>query len=293
MNKHDMITRVLLVDDYSVVRTTLSSLLAVSGFQVTTAASVYEALKLICSETYDVLLSDLHMPGAGDGLTVISAMRHANPKAVTLLLSAYPQLAAATQAILLQADEILTKPIDTTALIDLIRQRTAAGPGGNREILSVGEILSRQTETTMRLWFEYLEEEEKVCSIPMTYEQRSAHLPQLFRELVSRLQSTQLVGGQQKVSSAAVLYGKKRHQQGYSATMLVEDSRMLQASIFQTLQDNLANIDLSLMLTGIMVIADEIDWQLSQAMTSFMECSMGDAHLSMQEEANQRLRAAR
>jgi hypothetical protein len=75
--------------------------------------------------------------------------------------------------------------------------------------------------------------------------------------------------------------------------MLVEESRMLQASIFQTLQDNLANIDLSLMLTGIMVIADEIDWQLSQAMTSFMECSMGDAHLSMQEEANQRLRAAR
>jgi len=293
MNKHDMITRVLLVDDDSVVRTTLSSLLAVSGFQVTTAASVNEALKLICSETYDVLLSDLHMPGAGDGLTVISAMRHANPKAVTLLLSAYPQLAAATQAILLQADEILTKPIDMTALIDLIRQRTAAGPGGNREILSVGEILSRHSETTMRLWFEYLEQEQTVSSISMTYEQRCAHLPQFFHELVSRLQSTQLVGGQQKVSSAAVLYGKKRHQQGYSATMLVEDSRMLQASIFQTLQDNLANIDLSLMLTGIMVIADEIDWQLSQAMTSFMECSMGDAHLSEQKGANQQLQATR
>jgi CheY-like chemotaxis protein len=293
MDEHDMITRVLLVDDDSVVRTTLSSLLAVSGFDVTTAASVKEALKLICSETYDVLLSDLHMPGAGDGLTVISAMRHANPKAVTLLLSAFPQLAAATQALVLQADEILTKPIDTTALIDLIRQRTAAGPGGNREILSVGEILSRHSETTMRLWFEYLEEEKTVSPISLTYEQRSAHLPQLFRELVTRLQSTQLVGGQQKVSSAAVLYGKKRHQQGYSATMLVEESRMLQASIFQTLQDNLANIDLSLMLTGIMAIADEIDWQLSQAMTSFIECSMGDAHPSVQKEANQPLQATR
>jgi hypothetical protein len=38
---------------------------------------------------------------------VVSAMRHVNPSAVTLLLSAFPQIEAAAQAILLQADEIL------------------------------------------------------------------------------------------------------------------------------------------------------------------------------------------
>jgi CheY-like chemotaxis protein len=291
MDKHDMTTRVLLVDDDCVLRTILSSLLSVSGFQVTTAASVNEALKLICSETYDVLLSDLHMPGAGDGLTVISAMRHANPRAVTLLLSAYPQLAAATQAIVLQADEILTKPIDMTSLIDIIRQRTAAGPAGARETLSVSEILSRNTETIMRLWFEYLQGEEKVSSIPLSYEQSCAHLPQLFRELVCRLQSTQVIGSHKKLSTAAVLHGKKRYQQGYSAAMLVEESRMLQVSIFQMLQDNLTNIDLSRMLMGVMVIADEIDSQLSQAMTSFMECSMADALRSARQGLNQQLQA--
>ena len=57
------------------------------------------------------------MPGAGDGLTVVSAMRHANPKAVTLLLSAFPEMTAAAQAILRQADEILVKPIDLVSLI--------------------------------------------------------------------------------------------------------------------------------------------------------------------------------
>ncbi len=291
MNKHDNTTRVLLVDDDSVVRTTLSSLLAVSGFQVTTAASVNEALKLICSETYDVLLSDLHMPGAGDGLTVISAMRHANPKAVTLLLSAYPQLAAATQAIVLQADEILTKPIDMTSLVNVIRQRTAAGPAGRRETLSVGEILSRHTETIMRLWFEYLQEDGEVSSIPMTYDQRCAHLPQLFRELVSRLQSTQVLGSHRKLSAAAVLHGKKRYQQGYSAAMLVDEARMLRVSIFQTLQDHLANINLSLVLMSVMAIADEIDSQLSQAITSFMDCSTADAPRSTRKGVNQQLQA--
>jgi CheY-like chemotaxis protein len=47
------------------------------------------------AETFDVLLSDLQMPNAGDGLTVVSAMRHSNTKAVTLILSGYPEMRAA------------------------------------------------------------------------------------------------------------------------------------------------------------------------------------------------------
>ncbi len=83
------ITKILVVDDDEVVRMSLSGVLKHRGFSVTSAANVPDALKLITGpERYDVLLSDLHMPGAGDGLTVVSAMRHANPKAVTLLLSA-------------------------------------------------------------------------------------------------------------------------------------------------------------------------------------------------------------
>ena len=51
--------------------------------------------------------------------------------------------------------------------------------------------------------------------------------------------------------------------------MLVEESRMLQISIFQTLQQNLNTTDFSVLLNGMMVIADEIASQLSQAMASF------------------------
>jgi hypothetical protein len=47
---------------------------------------------------FDVLLSDLHMPHAGDGFTVVSAMRHTHPKAVTLVLSGYPELDEALSA---------------------------------------------------------------------------------------------------------------------------------------------------------------------------------------------------
>jgi hypothetical protein len=52
--------------------------------------------------------------------------------------------------------------------------------------------------------------------------------------------------------------------------MLVEESRMLQVSIFQTLQHNLQKVDFSLLLLDVMVIADEVDSQLAQAMASYV-----------------------
>jgi CheY-like chemotaxis protein len=81
------IVRILLVEDDEVMSSSLTSLLAQFGCAITTATDVPQALRYISSETYDVLLSDLHMLGSGDGSSVINAMRQANPEAVTLLLS--------------------------------------------------------------------------------------------------------------------------------------------------------------------------------------------------------------
>jgi hypothetical protein len=58
--------------------------------------------------------------------------------------------------------------------------------------------------------------------------------------------------------------------------MLVEESRMLQVSIFQTLQNNLSRVNFSLLLVGVMAIADEVDSQLAQAMVSYISESKVD-----------------
>jgi hypothetical protein len=76
------------------------------------------------------------------------------------------------------------------------------------------------------------------------------------------------------LSIAAAQHGVTRRKQGYTAAMLVEESRMLQVSIFQTLQSNLASIDFSVLLIGVMTIADEVDSQLSQAMESYLTRSL-------------------
>src|ERR1035438_4098096 len=121
--------RNLLVDDNQSIRDSLGAVLKHSGFEVVTAANVNDALRLISSETFDVLLSDLHMPHAGDGLTVVSAMRNSNPKAITFIFSGYPEMNEAAAAILLQADEILVKPMEVKRLVKTIKDRLKQGAG--------------------------------------------------------------------------------------------------------------------------------------------------------------------
>jgi YesN/AraC family two-component response regulator len=236
---------------------------------------VTEALKYISSDTFEVLLSDLHMPGAGDGLTVVSAMRHANPKAVTILLSAFPEMDAAAHAILLQADEILVKPMNVETLVKAIKQRLASGSPGLRVVETVAAILERSAESCIGEWYQRMQTEKKVMSVSMSREQRCGHLPQVFRDLVARLLSSKPIGSKELVSDAAAEHGLNRRRQGYTAAMMVEESRMLQVTVFDTLQQNLVSIDFSVLLIGVMTIADEIDSQLSQAMDSYIAESVG------------------
>jgi hypothetical protein len=94
---------------------------------------------------------------------------------------------------------------------------------------------------------------------------------------MARLLSSKPIGSEELISTAAAQHGVKRRKQGYTAAMMVEESRMLQITIFDTLQRNLATIDFSAVLIGVMTIADEIDAQLSQAMKAYSEESVSDS----------------
>ena len=230
-----------------------------------------EALHFINTEPFDLLLSDLHMPGAGDGFTVVSAMRHTNPDAVTLVFSGFPALKEAMAAILLQADEVLLKPMPVTELLAVIREKLEnREPRKMTNIERVAAILERDTTATIKDWLDRVEREDELTCVPLSKEQRTGHLPKLLQELVQRLRVPRELGTKQ-VSEAAVQHGKIRRSQGYSIPMIVEESRILQVSIFHTLQKNLSTVDFSLLLSDVMTIADEVDSQLKQTLISFME----------------------
>ena len=270
--------RILLVDDDETLNIIMRSLLKREGFDITVACNATEALKLISSEPYDVLLSDLHMPGAADGLTVISAMRHLNPNAIAVLLTSFPEMDVAAQAILRQADEIMIKRTDSTELVELIKRRIANGTAHSQpKVESVATILEREAPRCIEDWFLEVQLDSRLSLVTLTPEQRYEHLPQLFRDLVARLRAALPFRSKAPLSVSAANHGLARRQQGYSAAMMVEESRILQVCIFHTLEMNLASIDFSVLLSQVMTIADEVDSQLRQAMECYVEESTLDA----------------
>ena len=117
--------RVLLVDDDEVVLSTMGALLEAQGFDVVSHSNVPEALRTIVSEPFDVLLSDLHMPEPGDGLTLVSAMHHVHPRALKLIQSAHPDVEVAAQTIAAQVNGVLAKSADISSLVAMIRTSLA------------------------------------------------------------------------------------------------------------------------------------------------------------------------
>ena len=265
-----MTPRVLLADDDEAVRAMLQVALERDGFEVVAVEGVKDALTRIAKEEFDVLLTDLHMPHAGDGFTVVGAMRHTHPHAVTLVLSGYPFLDEALSAIRLQADAILVKPIEIASLRELIREKLAQPIARKpRPAESVATILEHDLAATIQDWMEMVEQDKELTCIPLNFEDRTGHLPNLIADLVNRLRlpSTKTA----LISMAAREHGDLRRKQGYTAAMMVEESRILQVSIFNTLQKNLSRVDFSKVLLDVITIADEVDSQLKQAMFSYVE----------------------
>jgi ActR/RegA family two-component response regulator len=271
--------RVLLVDDDEGVRTMMSMTLERKGFEVVSAASVPEALKFITTESFDVLITDLHMPDPSDGFAVITAMRHSQPDALTLLVSGYPDVKSAMDAIVLEADQIMMKPFEVNKLADLIRDKMLANKIAPKKREKVAAILQRCTWGIVEDWLMRVKKNKDLSEIPLTDEERTGYLPKLIEDLVLRLKKPNAPGeeGDSISSAAAVAHGRMRRLQGYTPGMLVHDSRILQVTLFATLQSNLGALDFSLLLLDVMTIADEVDSQLTQAMEGYMSAALEPA----------------
>ena len=266
--------RLLLAEGDDALREMLHTALERDGFDVVAAQGVRPALRYIATEKFDALLSDLNMPHADAGFIVVSAMRHTNPDAVTLLLKGYPELDEAVLAICSQADDVLVKPIEIASLGELIHQKLA-----NRvphELLpkqTVASILDECLDATIQGWMKLAEHDEELTCVALNSEDRVGQLPNLLADLITRLLNPLTAKG--NISIAAVEHGALRRKQGYTPAMLVEECRLLRISIFKTLQNNLRRVNLSPVLVDVIRIADEVDSQLKQAMLSFVGSGPG------------------
>jgi len=116
---------ILIVEDEAIMRESLRDWLTDIGYQVETAEEGEEALKAVAEQDFDIAILDLRLPGK-DGLEVLREARAKRPQLKGIIITAYPSVQTAVEAIKEGAVDYLPKPFDLNELEKLIR--TTLGP---------------------------------------------------------------------------------------------------------------------------------------------------------------------
>src|ERR1700738_3049733 len=133
---------------------------------------------------------------------------------------------------------------------------------------SVADILERELHTVIEEWLLRVEKDSELMRIPMNRKDRTGHLPDLLHDVIARLRLD--AGTKAPISKAAAHHGDLRRKQGYTVAMAVQESRLLQVTIFATLHKNTNNLEFSKLLPDVVTIADEVDAQLKEQMLRLM-----------------------
>lgn len=113
---------ILVVDDEGANRYSVSKTLQKVGYMVSEAANGEEALDMITRQAFDVVLTDIRMPGI-DGIELLRRIREQAPEVIVILMTAYATLGNAVEALRLGAHDYLIKPSSSAD----IRQSVARG----------------------------------------------------------------------------------------------------------------------------------------------------------------------
>ena len=151
----------------------------------------------------------------------------------------------------------------------------------------VGVILRRCAGGIVEGWLARAKKSE-LNVVPLSDEQRAVHVPRLVEDLALRLsQSSDAAESSDGIfSAAAVAHGKLRYRQGYTTGMLVDESRIMELTVFGMLQSNLNSLDLNSLLPDVTAIADEVDGQLTQSMAGYMELAKAAAACNRRKSTN-------
>jgi PAS domain S-box-containing protein len=258
---------ILFVDDEPSIRETLPKILTMRGHTVVSAASVAEALGIIASQRFDLLISDLNIGHPGDGFTVVSAMRRTDPDCVTFILTGYPGFETALKAIREQVDEYLIKPADIKQLLSTIDEklskRTPREITPNKRLSMIfRENIPLIVERTLAA----MKQDHDLGPLPLTDGQRIEGLADALGELADVLDA----GGPAQLNVASH-GGQPRQQQKHQLGMIVQNKRIIEQVASKVFYENLLSLDLSHLLFDMARFNDALLWQLSESIHLYLQ----------------------
>lgn len=120
------LNRVLVVDDHAAARESVADVLRHASYQVTCASSAREALGLLAKSEFQVIITDLQMPGM-DGLEFIEQIQKQRLLSQIIMVTAHATIASAVEAMRFGAFDYLEKPFNATRLEELVGRALERG----------------------------------------------------------------------------------------------------------------------------------------------------------------------
>ena len=114
---------VLLLDDEPLIRLSMTDALKAVGYDVRAAATGQDGLALLVDHTFDIVITDLRLPGA-DGLDVLQACKHRSPRTEVILITAHGSVETAVEAMKRGAYDFITKPFSMEELLLIVDRVT-------------------------------------------------------------------------------------------------------------------------------------------------------------------------
>jgi CheY-like chemotaxis protein len=265
-------TRILCVDDDPKILIMLPQILRLHGYEVATAASVPDALNIITSQQFDVLVADLNMGHVADGFTVVHTMRRVNPECINFILTGYPAFESALQALREQVDDYLTKPSDIPKLIEAIgrklRERTAYV---RRPLQRLSVILRDNLDTIVARSLVNMKATSDLAALPLSDEERLDHLRETLSELADHLESGLPNDASELLLHSARLRGEVRRKQHYPLKLMVQNERIVDQVINNVIYENLLTLNLSYLLLDLNKLDDALLLQLEESIGAYLQ----------------------
>ena len=131
--------QILVVDDELGIRTLLSEVLNIAGFQVTIAADGLDALNLIRKNKFDLILLDVNLPKV-DGFAILEKIRASAPTQPIIMISARTEKDDVTHGLRLGADDYIRKPFSVEELVLRVENRLRRTSNSEVETFICGPI---------------------------------------------------------------------------------------------------------------------------------------------------------
>jgi DNA-binding response OmpR family regulator len=267
--------RVLCVDDELAIQQMMPSVLGIHGFDVTSVGTVAKALAEIASQPFDVLIADLNIGQPGDGFTVVSSMRRTHPDCLNFILTGYPALETALQAVRSHVDEYLIKPLHPATLVATIEHKMKdRKPAEVFPTRRLSHILRDQSDEICQRTLVAMKVDPELAALPLSDEQRSDHTQEVLKELAEVLESP----AANRVSlRAAVIGGEQRYAQKYPFALLAVNARLLQGVIYDVINENLLSLDLSHLMLDLKRLNENLALQAEEIVRIYMQAERRSA----------------